>query len=110
MLSCQGHFDAANITARQEKAAARYKALKEPIQKRSEQLVELRRLYQFLRDLDDEDDWIREKEPIAGSTNRGREFIGLQNLIQKHETLMLEIDGHQDRIKDVCEKGCSFHQ
>ena len=30
------------------------------------------RLQQFYRDVEDEDDWIREKEPIAASTNRGR--------------------------------------
>ena len=40
---------------------------------REERLVGLRAqsLQQFLRDVEDEEDWIKEKEPIAASTNRG---------------------------------------
>ena len=34
------------------------------------------------RDVDDEMDWIREKEPLASSANRGRDLIGVQNLIK----------------------------
>lgn len=29
-------------------------------------------LQQFFRDVEDEEDWIREKEPIVASTNRGK--------------------------------------
>lgn len=34
------------------------------------------------RDVDDELEWIREKEPLASSSNRGRDLIGVQNLIK----------------------------
>lgn len=38
---------------------------------RKQKLADALKLQQFLRDVEDEEDWIREKEPIAASTNRG---------------------------------------
>lgn len=38
---------------------------------RRSKLADAIRLQQLFRDIEDEEDWIREKEPIAASTNRG---------------------------------------
>lgn len=38
---------------------------------RKQKLSESLRLQQLFRDVEDEETWIREKEPIASSTNRG---------------------------------------
>ena len=38
---------------------------------RHQKLEDALRLQHFLRDVEDEEDWIKEKEPIAASTNRG---------------------------------------
>ncbi len=46
--------------------------LQDPITARRQKLTDALRLQQFFRDMEDEEDWIREKEPIAASTNRGR--------------------------------------
>ena len=43
-----------------------------PLTGRKQKLVEALSLQQFFRDVEDEEDWIREKEPIAASTNRGK--------------------------------------
>ena len=72
---------------------------------RKKKLEDSYRFHQFLRDIDDEEAWIREKEPIAGSTNRGRDLIGVQNLIKKHQALQTEISGHEPRITSVCKIG-----
>ena len=62
-------------------------------------------MHQLMRDIDDEEAWIREKEPIALSTNRGRDLIGVQNLMKKHQGLQTEIQGHEPRIKMVRDIG-----
>lgn len=59
----------------------------------------------MFRDAEDELDWIREKEPLASSTNRGRDLIGVQNLIKKQQALETELDNKQDRIDDVMSAG-----
>lgn len=40
---------------------------------------------QLFRDVEDEEAWIREKEPIVVSSNRGRDLTGVQNMIKKHQ-------------------------
>lgn len=66
-----GHFDADNIKAKQLQLAERFRALNDPMQARRQKLRDALRLQQFYRDVEDEEDWIREKEPIAASANRG---------------------------------------
>ncbi|XP_069842206.1 spectrin alpha chain, non-erythrocytic 1 isoform X3 [Dendropsophus ebraccatus] len=100
-----GHFDADNIRKKQEALVARYDALKEPMIARKEKLSDSLRLQQLFRDVEDEETWIREKEPIAASTNRGKDLIGVQNLLKKHQALQAEIAGHEPRIKAVTQKG-----
>ncbi|XP_056301760.1 spectrin alpha chain, non-erythrocytic 1 isoform X10 [Danio aesculapii] len=100
-----GHFDADNIRKKQEALVARYEALKEPMAARKQKLSDSLRLQQLFRDVEDEETWIREKEPIASSTNRGKDLIGVQNLLKKHQALQAEISGHEPRIKAVTQKG-----
>ena len=50
----------------------RYNNLLDPIGNRRNKLGDAIRLQQLFRDIEDEEDWIREKEPIAASTNRGK--------------------------------------
>jgi len=85
-----GHFDADNIKQKQQQLMDRYQALQDPMHARRLKLRDALRLQQFFRDVEDEEDWIREKEPIAASTNRGRDLIGVQNLIKKHQALNTE--------------------
>uniref|UniRef100_A0A8C6YJ01 Spectrin alpha, non-erythrocytic 1 n=1 Tax=Naja naja TaxID=35670 RepID=A0A8C6YJ01_NAJNA len=103
-----GHFDADNIKKKQEALVARYEALKEPMVARKQKLADSLRLQQLFRDVEDEETWIREKEPIAASTNRGKDLIGVQNLLKKHQALQAEIAGHEPRIKAVTQKGNSM--
>lgn len=87
---------------------ARYEALKEPMVARKQKLADSLRLQQLFRDVEDEETWIREKEPIAASTNRGKDLIGVQNLLKKHQALQAEIAGHEPRIKAVTQKGSAM--
>jgi spectrin alpha len=56
-----GHFDADNIRKKQEDVCRRYEALLSPMSDRKNRLEEALKLQQFLRDVEDEEDWIREK-------------------------------------------------
>ncbi|XP_059141379.1 spectrin alpha chain-like isoform X3 [Physella acuta] len=99
------HFDKENIRSKQVEVVTRYQKLNAPIVQRKQKLNEALTLQQFLRDVEDEEDWIREKEPIASSTNRGRDLIGVQNLMKKHQALQAEVAGHEPRINNVCQTG-----
>lgn len=99
------HFDKDTIKCKRVEVVERYKKLTAPIQNRKQKLNDALTLQQFLRDVEDEEDWIREKEPIASSTNRGRDLIGVQNLMKKHQALQAEVAGHEPRINNVCQSG-----
>uniref|UniRef100_UPI00358EF662 spectrin alpha chain, non-erythrocytic 1 isoform X2 n=1 Tax=Myxine glutinosa TaxID=7769 RepID=UPI00358EF662 len=100
-----GHFDANAIETKRTALASRYEALRAPMDARKQKLADSLRLQQLFRDVEDEEAWIREKEPVAASTNRGKDLIGVQNLLKKHQALQAEIAGHEPRIKTVVHKG-----
>ena len=51
--------------------------------------------------MDDEEAWIREKEPVVTSSNRGKDLFGAQNLVKKHALIATEIKNHEGRIDAV---------
>lgn len=100
-----GHFDADNILNKETALSKRYSALDNPMGDRKFRLQDSTQVQQLFRDLDDEAAWIREKEPIAASTNRGRDLIGVQNLIKKHQAVLAEIHNHDARLTAVVNSG-----
>jgi len=65
---------------------------------RKQRLMDSLAVQQLFRDVEDEEAWIREKEPIIASTNRGRDLIGVQNLIKKHQAMQAEINNHEPKL------------
>merc|ERR1719412_1598101 len=96
-----GHFDSENIKAKEASLSQRYSGLLGPANMRKQRLMDSLAVQQLFRDVEDEEAWIREKEPIIASTNRGRDLIGVQNLIKKHHTMLTEINNHEPRIDAV---------
>ncbi len=47
--------------------------------------------------------WTRQKSLLVFSS--GKDLIGVQNLLKKHQALQAEITGHEPRIKAVTQKG-----
>ncbi len=99
---CQaGHFDAENIKVKQANLNERYSSIAGPMNNRKQRLMDALAVQQLFRDVEDEEAWVREKEPIVASTNRGRDLIGVQNLIKKHQAMQAEINNHEPRIDAV---------
>ncbi|XP_063713105.1 spectrin alpha chain-like isoform X2 [Symsagittifera roscoffensis] len=95
------HFDTPNIKHKQEEVQRRYVDLRDPMKKRKAKLEDAMRLHQLFRDIEDEESWIREKEPVAQSQARGKDLIGAQKLLKKHHALIAEIDAHEDSLNKV---------
>ena len=75
-----------------------------PIKHPKEKLCESLQLQQLLRYIEDEETWIREKEPAIGTnvSSRGRDLIGVKNLCQKHQAFMSDLQTHEPRIRKTC--------
>jgi len=100
-----GHFDADGIRSKQSNVVERYNALQTPMQIRKAKLNDSLKLQQLFRDIEDEEQYIKDKEHMATLTNLGKDLIGCQNLIKKHLVLISEINNHENRIRAVCSNG-----
>ena len=70
-LVADEHFDSIAIQKKQEALAIRYEGVHEPIKVQKQRLEESLQLQQFIRDVDDEEAWIKDREPLANLINRG---------------------------------------
>lgn len=100
-FQARNHFNAPIIARKQEALQTRFVTLSEPLNKRKNKLLESLEGNKLFRDIEDELAWIREKEQIAASTNRGRDLIGVQNLIIKQKGLIAEINNHEPHHEQV---------
>ena len=67
-----GHFDKDAISEKAIVVKERYEKLTAPMSERRHKLSQAQSLQQFLRDVEDEEDWISDKVPIASSVNTGQ--------------------------------------
>lgn len=61
------------------------------MQIRKENLEDSLLLHQFIRDVDEELEWLAEKEPTATSEDLGSSLTTVQNLQKKHQALEAEL-------------------
>ena len=62
--------------------------------RRHQQLEDSLRLHQFRHDAEDEVSWIRERNPLASSSDLGHTLTEVQSLQKKHQALETEVSSH----------------
>ncbi|XP_072302377.1 spectrin family protein isoform X2 [Eucyclogobius newberryi] len=93
------------VDGQQRRVTDSFVMLQEPLQLRRQQLLASKEAHQFNRDLEDEILWIKERMPLAASSDNGKDLPTVQLLIKKNQTLQKEIQGHQPRIDDIHNRG-----
>ncbi|XP_040908343.1 spectrin family protein isoform X3 [Toxotes jaculatrix] len=95
----------AEVDGQQRRVTDNFSNLQEPLRLRRQQLLASKEAHQFNRDLEDEILWVKERMPLATSTDHGKDLPTVQLLIKKNQTLQKEIQGHQPRIDDIHRRG-----
>uniref|UniRef100_A0A8C4DFL9 Spectrin beta chain n=1 Tax=Dicentrarchus labrax TaxID=13489 RepID=A0A8C4DFL9_DICLA len=95
----------AEVDGQQRRVTDNFSDLQEPLELRRQQLLASKEAHQFNRDLEDEILWVKERMPLASSTDHGKDLPTVQLLIKKNQTLQKEIQGHQPRIDDIHRRG-----
>uniref|UniRef100_A0A3Q2GIH4 Spectrin beta chain n=1 Tax=Cyprinodon variegatus TaxID=28743 RepID=A0A3Q2GIH4_CYPVA len=95
----------AEVDGQQKRVIDTFSSLHDPLNLRRQQLLASKEAHQFNRDLEDEILWIKERMPLATSTDHGKDLPTVQLLIKKNQTLQKEIQGHQPRIDDIHRRG-----
>ncbi|KAG5853134.1 hypothetical protein ANANG_G00069860 [Anguilla anguilla] len=96
------------VDSQQKKMADSFSHLLEPLRQRRQFLLASKEAHQFNRDLEDEILWVKERMPLASSSDHGKDLPSVQLLIKKNQTLQKEIQGHQPRIDDILAHGRSM--
>nr|XP_057921393.1 spectrin beta chain, non-erythrocytic 1-like isoform X1 [Doryrhamphus excisus] len=96
--------DADHVDGRRQLVERKFQELLEPLRRRKDFLVASREVHQFNRDVEDEILWVKERTPLATSTDHGQNLQTVQLLIKKNQTLHKEIQGHRPRIDDILER------
>merc|ERR1719464_927185 len=85
--------------------AKNFDKIKGPLETRRKELEIKKEVFQFLRDVEDENIWMEEKMNIVTSEEFGSSLQDVNMLIKKNKTLKGEIDNHEPRICSVYENG-----
>lgn len=83
----------------------RFHQIVQPLEEKKKQLQQQKRMFQFLRDCDDELLWIEEKMRMAKSPDVGNSLVQVNMMQRKNDTLQKEVDNHDQRIQQVCLDG-----
>lgn len=95
LFSKNGHFMLNELEDRAQAAIERFDRLHKLIESRKDSLQSSFLLHQFLRDIDDEMQWLIEREPLAASHDLGTNLTTVQRLQKKHQALEAELTLHE---------------
>ncbi|XP_040550177.1 spectrin beta chain, non-erythrocytic 2 isoform X2, partial [Gallus gallus] len=92
---------AAALRAEVRAVQEQFEALREPLRERRRRLMASKEEQQFQRHLQDEILWVKERRPMAVSTDHGKDLPSVQLLIKKNQTLQKELQGHEPRVEEL---------
>lgn len=98
------HFMKDEVHEKAMNAIKRYHSLHEPMTIRRDNLDDSLLLHQFLRDTDDELQWLNEKETQAASKDLGTSLTAVQSLQKKHQALEAEILSQEPLISSLLQR------
>uniref|UniRef100_A0A8C9Z8X2 Spectrin beta chain n=1 Tax=Sander lucioperca TaxID=283035 RepID=A0A8C9Z8X2_SANLU len=104
-LSTKWRSERRRCNGQQRRVTDNFSNLQDPLELRRQRLLASKEAHQFNRDLEDEILWVKERMPLADSTDHGKDLPTVQLLIKKNQTLQKEIQGHQPRIDDIHRRG-----
>lgn len=92
---------AAEIDTKRGEIEERFSQIVQPLEEKKKHLQQQKRMFQFLRDCDDELLWIEEKMRMAQSVDVGNSLVQVNMMQRKNDTLQKEVDNHDQRIQQV---------
>merc|ERR1712001_168030 len=93
------------IDQKKEAVAKKFASIIEPLEVRKKELEVKKEVFQFMRDVEDENIWMEEKMNLVTSEELGSSLQDVNMLIKKNKTLKGEIENHEHRIRGVCDNG-----
>ncbi|XP_071480964.1 spectrin beta chain-like [Diadema antillarum] len=101
----QEHAESASIKKRTVELNITFNAIKETSNLRKTCLEDSLKFFQFMRDSEEEESWLLEKQRIAKSAVTGRDLRSVISMKQKHAVLEAEVNARQQTVQGVVDTG-----
>ncbi|XP_030854700.1 spectrin beta chain, non-erythrocytic 5 [Strongylocentrotus purpuratus] len=101
----QDHPESSTIKRRTVDLNVTYNAIKEMSHLRKSCLEDSLKFFQFMRDSEEEESWLMEKQRIAKSAVTGRDLRSVLSMKQKHAVLEAEVTARQRTVQGVLDTG-----
>ncbi|TKR60860.1 hypothetical protein L596_028044 [Steinernema carpocapsae] len=97
----ENYHDAAKIQAREREVMDRWANLRRLLNERKTQLSTLNELKNLVRDIDTLVVELSHLEPMIRNRDIGKHILGVEDLLQKHELIEAQLNGHGEWLKNV---------
>lgn len=99
------HFDSENIKNKNDAIQNQYTELKKLGKQRETRLDESKKLFKFLREIEEVHEWIADQMAVTASEDYGEDVEHIEQLIVSFESFVLNLTANENRISSVVEKG-----
>ncbi|XP_013909675.1 PREDICTED: spectrin alpha chain, non-erythrocytic 1-like, partial [Thamnophis sirtalis] len=100
----EGHFAAEDVKVKLNDLNQKWETLKGKASQRRQDLEDSLQAQQYFADANEAESWMREKEPIVGSTDYGKDEDSAEALLKKHEALMSDLSAYGSSIQSLKEQ------
>ncbi|XP_070407656.1 spectrin alpha chain, non-erythrocytic 1-like isoform X1 [Nothobranchius furzeri] len=106
----EGHFAGEEVKTKLWELHGRWDTLKAKASQRRQDLEDSLQAQQYFADANEAESWMREKEPIVGSPDYGKDEDLAKALLKKHEALMSDLSAYGSSIQALKEQAQSCRQ
>ncbi|XP_044008912.1 spectrin beta chain, non-erythrocytic 5 isoform X1 [Aphidius gifuensis] len=99
------HFDSTNIADKQNEIITKFKELQKLKDFRLHRLLESEKLFKFIRQADEVNEWISDQTTIAASEDYGRDVEHVELLIQIFDNFLAGLTTSESRVLQTIEVG-----
>ncbi|XP_065083239.1 spectrin beta chain, non-erythrocytic 1 isoform X3 [Ochlerotatus camptorhynchus] len=107
-LQERGHFDSEKIKTKNDKIQYQFHELNRLAGEREKKLAETKKLYEFIREIDDLQEWIEMQMTTAGSEEYGTDVEHVEQLTAQFESFVSNMNSNEARVYACVAKGESL--
>ncbi|XP_058061720.1 spectrin beta chain, non-erythrocytic 1 [Anopheles bellator] len=104
-LQERGHFDSEKIRTKNDKILYQYAELNRLAGEREKKLAEMKQLYEFVREIDDLQEWIEVQMTTAGSEEYGTDVEHVEQLTVQFESFVSNLNSNEARVMACIARG-----
>lgn len=101
----RNHFDSENIKSKNDKILQKFDELKKLAVQKERKLVEARKLFEFLREVEELHEWINEQMAVAASEEYGTDVEHVELLTAAFESFVSNLGSNEGRVISCVGRG-----